>query len=84
MNKAEELAHLHAPFVDPKQRMIDYWGRRAEIAEDKVQRLTAALDQIAATALDAVAVQIAMDALAHEINLMRRPRGIDVENEKQE
>ena len=33
MTEDEELAHLHAPSADPKQRMIDYWGRRAEKAE---------------------------------------------------
>lgn len=43
MNEAEELAHLTAPSSDPKQRMIDYWGRRAEKAEAKVERMEAAI-----------------------------------------
>lgn len=39
MNKEQELAHLHAPSTDPKQRQIDYWGHRTEIAEAKIERL---------------------------------------------
>jgi hypothetical protein len=41
MNEQEELAHLHTPASDPKQRMIDYWGRRAEKAEAEIGRLRA-------------------------------------------
>jgi hypothetical protein len=41
MNEEQELAHLTAPSTDPKQQMIDYWGRRAEKAEAEVERLRA-------------------------------------------
>lgn len=41
MTEEEELAHLHAPSPDPKQRMIDYWGHRAEKAEAEIERLQA-------------------------------------------
>jgi hypothetical protein len=51
MNEKEELAHLTAPSSDPKQRMIDYWGRRAERAEAEIERLRAALEDIALEAL---------------------------------
>lgn len=47
MNKEEELAHLHAPSADPKQRQVDYWGRRAEKAEDARDGLLAALESLA-------------------------------------
>lgn len=46
MTKDEELAHLHAPSPDPKERQIDYWGRRAEKAEAEVERLRKALYEI--------------------------------------
>src|SRR5262249_5142970 len=39
VTEEEELAHLHMPSSDPKQRMIDYWGHRAEKAEAEVERL---------------------------------------------
>jgi multidrug resistance efflux pump len=46
MNKEEELAHLHTPSADPKQRMIDYWGLRAEKAEAEVERLRAEIEHL--------------------------------------
>ncbi len=45
MTHDEELVHLLAPSKDPKQFMIDYWGHRAEKAEDEVARLRAQLAQ---------------------------------------
>lgn len=52
MNKQEELAHLHAASGDPKQRMIDYWGWRAEKAEAEVERLRAIEDAARALLAD--------------------------------
>lgn len=43
MNREQELAHLRAPSSDPKQRQIDYWGRRAEKAEAEIERLRGVL-----------------------------------------
>lgn len=47
MTPEQELAHLTAPSEDPKQRMIDYWGRRAERAEAEAGRLELMLSWIA-------------------------------------
>ena len=37
---------MRAPSADPKQRQVDYWGHRAEVAEAEVKRLREALMKI--------------------------------------
>lgn len=68
MNEAEELAHLTAPSSDPKQRMIDYWGRRAEKAEDEVERLRAIITRAKDALLDGQSTQWVHDVLVQGLS----------------
>jgi hypothetical protein len=52
MTREEELAHLKAPSDDPKQRQVDYWGHRAEKAEDEAARLKREIERMRLTLQD--------------------------------